>query len=67
MNNEVMKGFERGVSKLTDFWKGAAGVSEERWALWHTRMGAIESEDLSESAKEALKEAKGLINRMTVD
>jgi hypothetical protein len=52
MNNEVIEGFESGASEPKDFWEGAESVSEERWALWHTRMGAIESEDLSESAKD---------------
>jgi hypothetical protein len=67
MNNEVMEGFESGASEPTDFWEGAEGVSEERWVLWYTRMGAIESEDLSESAKEALKRAKSLVNHVAVD
>jgi hypothetical protein len=67
MNNEVMKGFESGAGEPTDYWEGTEGVSEARWALWHTRMGAIESEDLSESAKEALRRTKSLINHVAVD
>jgi hypothetical protein len=67
MNNEVIEGFESGASEPTDFWDGAEGISEERWTLWRTRMGAIESENLSESAKEALRRAKGLINSVAVD
>jgi hypothetical protein len=67
MDKEVIEGFESGASEPTGFWEGAEGVSEERWALWHTRIGAIESGDLSESAKEALKQANSLINNMTVD
>lgn len=67
MNNEVMEGFESGASEPTDFWEGEAGVSEERWALWHTRMSAIESKDLSKSTKEALKQAKGLVNYIAID
>lgn len=67
MSNKVLEGFESGGSEATDFWEGVAGLSEERWALWHKRMGAIESEDLSDSAKKALKRAKSLINDIAVD
>jgi hypothetical protein len=67
MDNVVLQGLEHGASEPTDFWEGAAGISEERWALWRTRMDAIESEELSESASEALKRAKDLINHVAMD
>jgi hypothetical protein len=62
MDNMVLEGFESSASEPTDFWERAAGVSEERWAVWYTRMEAIASEELSESTREALKQAKGLVN-----
>jgi hypothetical protein len=62
MDNVVLEGFESSASEPTDFWERAAGVPEERWALWHTRMEAIASEELSDSTREALKQAKDLIN-----
>ena len=42
-------------------------MSEERWAFWYTRMEVIASEELSESAREAVDRAEGLINHVAVD
>lgn len=66
MNNAVLEGFENGASEPTDFWEAAAGISEERWALWRTRMEAIASDEMCESAREALERAKDLINHVAV-
>lgn len=62
MENSNMEGFERGYGMPTDFWQGAPGISEERWALWRDRLQELSREDwLSERAREALERASRAI------